>query len=93
MTREIKIDASQVKQVLQHAKQSGAQMNAALPTTIKGGRNQLLTADTLEKINQQLNELSTSYIGILQKQLVQTEQAVNTMIETDKALASSSKRK
>lgn len=52
MSREIKIDASQVKRVLQHAKQSGAQMNATLPTTIKG-RNQLLTADTLEKINQQ----------------------------------------
>lgn len=64
MTREIKIDASQVKRVLQQAKQSGAQMNAALPTTIKG-RNQLLTADSLEKINQQLNELSNSYIGIL----------------------------
>ncbi|KKD41112.1 YwqI/YxiC family protein [Bacillus safensis] len=92
MTREIKIDASQIKRVLQHAKQSGAQMNTALPTTIKG-RNQLLTADTIEKINHQLNELSTSYIGILQKQLVQTEQAVNTMIETDKALAFSSKRK
>ncbi|MEH7735429.1 MULTISPECIES: YwqI/YxiC family protein [Bacillus] len=92
MSREIKIDASEIKQVLQHTKQSGAQMNTKLPTTIKG-RNQLLAADTLERINQQLNELSTSYIGILQKQLVQTEQAVNTMIETDKALASSNKRK
>ncbi|MFS3915240.1 YwqI/YxiC family protein [Bacillus australimaris] len=92
MSREIKIDASQVKRVLQHAKQSGAQTNTTLPTSIKG-RNQLVTADTLEKINQQLNELSTSYIDILQKQLVQTERAVNTMIETDKALASSSKRK
>ncbi|WP_368197290.1 YwqI/YxiC family protein [Bacillus pumilus] len=92
MSREIKIDASEIKRVLQHTKQSGAQMNVALPTTIKG-RNQLLAADALEKINQQLNELSTSYIGILQKQLVQTEQAVNTMIETDKALASSNKRK
>nr|MDH3175333.1 DUF5344 family protein [Bacillus pumilus] len=57
------------------------------------GETKLIAADTLEKINQQLNELSTSYIGILQKQLVQTEQAVNTMIETDKALASGSKRK
>lgn len=92
MSREIKIDASEIKRVLHHAKQSGAQMNAKLPTTIKG-RNQILAADALEKINQQWNELSTSYIGILQKQLIQTEQAVNTMIETDKALASSSKRK
>ncbi|KPN13957.1 hypothetical protein AKG37_07725 [Bacillus australimaris] len=92
MSREIKIDVSQVKRVLKHAKQSGAQMNTTLPTSIKG-RNQLPTANTLEKINQQLNELSTSYIDILQKQLVQTERAVNTMIETDKALASSSKRK
>ncbi|WP_342496633.1 YwqI/YxiC family protein [Bacillus sp. FSL K6-3149] len=92
MSREINIDTSEIKQVLQHTKQSGAQMNTKLPTTIKG-RNQLLAADTLERINQQLNELSTSYIGILQKQLVQTEQAVNTMIETDKALASSNKRK
>lgn len=40
MSREIKIDVSEIKRVLQHAKQSGAQMNAKLPTTIKG-RNQI----------------------------------------------------
>nr|WP_261407318.1 YwqI/YxiC family protein [Bacillus pumilus] len=57
------------------------------------GKNELSTTEQIEKINQQLNELSTSYIEILQKQLVQTEQAVSTMIETDKSLASSHKRK
>ncbi|PCK19767.1 hypothetical protein CEY02_17330 [Bacillus pumilus] len=92
MSREIKIDASEVKRALHQAKQAGAHIHSTLPKTIKG-KNELSTTEKIEKINQQLNELSTSYIDILQKQLVQTEQAVNTMIETDKALASSSKRK
>lgn len=92
MSREIKIDASEVKRVLHHVKQSGAQIHSIFPKTIKG-KNQLSTTEKLETINQQLNELSASYIEILQNQLVQTEQAVNIMIETDKALASSSKRK
>ncbi|MDR0123940.1 MULTISPECIES: YwqI/YxiC family protein [Bacillus] len=92
MGREIKIDANEAKKALKNAKQAGAQFRSTFPKTIKG-KNELTTTEKIEKINQQLNELSTSYIDILQKQLVQTEQAVHTMIETDKALASSSKRK
>ncbi|MGG1698457.1 YwqI/YxiC family protein [Bacillus zhangzhouensis] len=92
MGREIKIDANEAKKALKNAKQAGAHFRSTFPKTIKG-KNELTTTEKIEKINQQLNELSTSYIDILQKQLVQTEQAVHTMIETDKALASSSKRK
>ncbi|MGE6630412.1 YwqI/YxiC family protein [Bacillus sp. NPDC077027] len=92
MDREIKMDASHIKRELNNAKQAGSQMKSSLPKTIKG-KNQLSTIEKIEKINHQLNELSTAYTDILQKQLAQTEQAVNTMIETDKALASASKRK
>ncbi|MGD7060644.1 YwqI/YxiC family protein [Bacillus altitudinis] len=92
MSKEIKIDASEAKKALKHVKQAGAHVHSTLPKTIKG-KNELYTTEQIEKINQQLNELTTSYIEILQKQLVQTEQAVSTMIETDKALASSHKRK
>ncbi|MFJ5964238.1 YwqI/YxiC family protein [Bacillus sp. NPDC093026] len=92
MSGEIKIDASHIKRALNNAEQAASQMKSSLPKTIKG-KNQLSTTDKIEVINQQLNEFITSYIEILQKQLVQTEQAVDTMIETDKALASASKRK
>ncbi|MFS0654026.1 YwqI/YxiC family protein [Bacillus sp. 179-C3.3 HS] len=92
MSREIKIDASEVKKTLKSAKQAGAHIHSALPKTFKG-KNELSTTKKIEKINQQLNDLSTSYTEILQKQLAQTEQAVNTMMETDKAIATSTKRK
>ncbi|OLP66856.1 hypothetical protein BACPU_02150 [Bacillus pumilus] len=92
MSKEIKIDAGEVKKTLKNAKQAGAHIHSALPKTIKG-KNELSTTEKIEKINQQLNDLGTSYTEILQKQLAQTEQAVNTMMETDKAIATSTKRK
>ncbi|MCY7686353.1 YwqI/YxiC family protein [Bacillus altitudinis] len=36
-----------------------------------------------------MNDINTSYTEIIQKQLAQTKQAVNTMMETDKAIVTS----
>ncbi|WP_144741456.1 DUF5344 family protein, partial [Bacillus altitudinis] len=90
--REIKIDGSEVKGVLEDGKESGGEMNGRVGTRMKG-RNEVVRGERLEKMNEEVKELSRWYIEIVEKEVVEREEGVNTMMERDKAVGWGSKRK
>ncbi|WP_330938220.1 YwqI/YxiC family protein [Bacillus licheniformis] len=92
MDQEIKVNTGEVKQALSKLKHSSHSMKATIPTDIKG-QNHLDATKKIEELNQTINKIASSYASAFSKQVVQTESAVEAMMDTDKQLASLMKTK
>ncbi len=67
-------------------------MNGRVGRRMKG-RNEVVRGERLEKMNQEVKELNRWYIEIVEKELVEREQAVKRMMEREKGVGWRSKRK
>lgn len=84
---EIKIIDQAVQTALDSLKQSSQDFEGDF--TIEKGQNVLDLMNSIETINQSLNELIDSYRNLLLQNENTARQAVETLKETDQAVASS----
>ncbi len=84
---EIKIIDQAVQTALDSLKQSSQDFEGDF--TIEKGQNVLDLVNSIETINQSLNELIDSYRNLLLQNENTARQAVETLKETDQAVASS----
>ncbi|WP_405096954.1 YwqI/YxiC family protein [Oceanobacillus sp. FSL H7-0719] len=90
MSTEIKLDYAEVKSALSELKSVAAQFESSL-ASMKDGENKLDMVNELNEVKQYFDELVSSYQQLLLKSTEVTLQTIETMKETDKAIASSMK--
>ncbi|KMK95661.1 YwqI/YxiC family protein [Rossellomorea marisflavi] len=86
MTTEIKVAQSEVRQLLSKMKASANAITPAMPKEIGAG-NELKVVTTLNELNDQLEQMLTSYKEMALHHEALSQKAVEEMEETDRELS------
>lgn len=91
MSTEIKLNDVEVKAALSELKSVATQLESSFATSIEG-ENKLDMVNEWNALKEQMNELVSSYQQLLLKSTNITMQTIETMKETDEAIASNMKQ-
>ncbi|MFC0272704.1 DUF5344 family protein [Metabacillus herbersteinensis] len=91
MSKEIKIDFSEVEEAISSATSAIQSVKTDLPT-VEVGKNQLTSLTELQSLMNELTSAIINYQNILADQLEKTTSLIETVKETDRATASSMRK-